>query len=269
MDIHLIVDPAAQTEPEHTVVFLTGALAPIEIFSKAREAFDDSFTLIYYPFPGLNGRPVAPPLDIQKEGRRLAAFVEQYQPDQVSLVGYSTGAAIAIEAAHHVSADHRLSLALISPSAERAGGLATALTGARDIFSAAKRAGSFDLNLLWPEYWKLLLIGRQSYLDNGRSQYANSMLQRNHANLVIPTSEVRKAHTLSLKHWVVPDGFSAINRRIGVFYGAVDPVFSNRQTQNLIEKLLSVHVVKYSNQGHLVPISELNIYYDIKNFLFK
>jgi len=268
VDLSLLVDLNSPKTPKHTVVLLPGALATIAIFDGALAAFGPDVKLIYYPFPGLDGRPIDPRLDISEEGKRLARFVEGHPPGHVSFVGYSTGAAIAIEAAHALSNDHYLKLALISPAAERAGGLTTTLSGVRDISTAAGRAGTFNIKTMWPEYWKLLLVGRKNYLANARIDYVQSMFAAHRDDIVLPSPELRRAHTQSLRTWQVPQGFSAHNREVAVFFGGQDPVFDVHQTRVLIAKLGGASETIYRDQGHLLPLSGDTLYQDIASYLF-
>lgn len=266
--MHVFVDPTSPKHPRHTVIFLPGALSSSAIFADARGAFGSDVKLMHYAFPGLHGRPIDPPIDIREEGKRLATFIAQNPPGHVSLVGYSTGAAIAIEAAYHTSKDNLIRLALVSPSPECAGGWRSTVAGVRDIAFAAKRADTFKLEKLWLEYWKLLLVGREDYASGARACYAETMLQRHLAGILLPTKALRKAHTQSIRKWRVPMGFCTHKHQIAVYFGNADPVFTAHQTRDLLVKLGTAREKAYPNQGHLVPLSEPDLFKDISAFLF-
>lgn len=259
----LIYEPAASAD--RTVYFVPGALSSVEIFAGARKVFQGQ-TLAFYPLPGLDGRPLYPALDIEFAGQELAQAIIADGDESVWIVGYSMGAAIALEAAHRLPPELNIHLALVSPLPEQAGGLGTKVRGARDLATVALRARSTDIARVWHEYWKLLLVGRRDYLQGSRRDYAANMLQRFRDEIVLPTKQLQAAQTADSVTWRLPSPFEGRRYKIAVFSGSNDPVFSSRQTSKLSAKLGGGERSSYQGQGHLLPISEPRLYSDIAAF---
>ncbi|MEM6890842.1 MAG: alpha/beta hydrolase [Pseudomonadota bacterium] len=267
MSSALIFDAAEVAAANHLVVFVPGVLSSIQIFDGAHAHLPSNAAPAFYRLPGLDGTPLSPWLDISQAAQEIATLAESYSSHNLTLVGYSGGAAIVLEASQLLSHEHLVNLALISPVPAFGGGLETRLRSTRDLFSASIRSGSFALDQLWPEYWKLLAFGRANYLSGARQEEIEALFSEQRDQIVIPRREISNAHTQTFQNWDLGEDFDPSSLRIGVFYGAEDPVFSESQTQALTAKIGGVDALhRYPDQGHILPVTEPNLFRDIFSF---
>ena len=263
----LLYDSEQVAKASHLVIFVPGVFSRIQIFDAAASHLPAIAAPAYYRFPGLDGLPVTPGLQIEQAASDIAALAESYPEHELTLVGYSGGAAIVLEASQLLKNGRVANVALISPTPPFGGGLATRLRTTRDILSVASRIGSLNVGEIWPEYWKILAFGRENYRSGARRDETAHLLEQERGNIVLPKGAIVAAHSTSLRKWDLSEEFDADNLRIGVFYGAVDPVFSEAQTSALIRRLGTItRTERYPDQGHILMVTEPRLFSDVFGF---
>lgn len=268
MPAAILCDAKEIVRADHLVIFVPGVLSNIQIFDAAKPLLQRRTASAYYRFPGLDGVPLSSALQVERAAREIALLAETYPNHELTFVGYSGGAAIALEASQLLGSQRAANLALISPTPPFGGGLETRLRTTLDVLAVSVRLGTFDIAKIWPEYWKILAFGRANYRSGARSDEVERLLEREWSNIVIPKREIAKAHTQSLQRWELSSNFDAGRLRIGVFYGAKDPVFSEKQTNALIQRLGGAErTQRYPDQGHIPIITEPKLFEDIFDFV--
>ncbi|WP_299695344.1 alpha/beta hydrolase [uncultured Tateyamaria sp.] len=268
MPAAILYDAKEVARADHLVIFVPGVLSSIQIFDAAKPHLPKNTASAYYRFPGLDGVPLAPALQVDLAAREIALLADTYPNHELTLVGYSGGAAIVLEASQLLGSPRAANLALISPTPPFGGGLETRLRTTRDVLAVSVRLGTLDISKIWPEYWKVLAFGWDNYRSGARAEEVERLLERERSNIVIPRREIAKAHTQSLQRWELSSNFDARRLRIGVFYGAKDPVFSEKQTEALIQQLGGAErTQRYPDQGHIPIITEPRLFEDIFDFV--
>ena len=243
------------------VIFVPGSLTSVVMFDPADGWSRGRFADAYYRFPGLDGMPVTP-LDIQGAAAQIAAFANRYPDKQVALVGYSSGAAIAILAAAQIQGDRVVPVAAISPAVERGGGMPTLARGASDIIRSAARAQSFDPLDVWVEYWQILLRGRNARpIPEFRERVIETArIHRGERDLGPPETRLARSHARYLSRWELPEDLNLEHVRLRIYVGLEDPVFSTAQTLRFARQLGEKQIYGYPGEGHLLYLTQTDVF---------
>ncbi len=263
----LVFEPRAVARADHIAIFVTGVFASVDIFDGAKDWENHGITPVYYRFPGYDGLPVAPPLNIAEAGRHIARFANQYPDAQISLVGYSTGAAISAMAAPQITSRHPVSAALISPAPEYGGGAATLARGTQDFLWAATRANSVLTRDVWPVYWRSLLFGAAALDDTQYTTRIEDIFARHGPSGPPPSLALIDAHTGDLQRWSLPADHSLAGVRTAMFIGENDRVFTPDQQAANARRLGVTDIRQYPQDGHLLTLSRDGLFDDIFRFL--
>lgn len=245
-------------------VLIPGALSPGDIFAPVSRWQEAGYGLATYRFPGLDGRALSPPLKIEKAAADIAALADAYADTPFRLLGFSTGAPIAVSAAQRMRNDVRV--AGLSPAVELGGGAETALRSTRLILCAAWRIKSMRLRAVWLEYYKLLLFGTPVLSDASRSARAAQIIKARADRIVWPEGGLPKAHMADLRRWRLAKDTVFEQGQIRFFHGLEDPVFSPQQVAQFARQIGGVPVTGYPGQGHLMFASHLPVFDDIFDF---
>lgn len=269
----LAYDPAQVARSETLAIFIPGVLSSVEMFAPARDWAGRGYGLAFYRFPGFDGLPLDHRLDLETAAETIARFAARHPDKPVVLVGYSTGAPIALMAAARL-APRPVTVAAISPAVEHGGGLDTLLKGARDMAGAAARAsrsGAPTRKAIWLEYWKTLLYGRKNRLDPDFAARIDALFAANEERIGQPDPELVRAHTADLRGWTIPEGLDLSHARIGYFIGMEDPVFSPRQTDRLRRRLEGGErrgrIVGFADDGHLLLLTRASLFDHVLRFV--
>jgi pimeloyl-ACP methyl ester carboxylesterase len=260
----LLGDPVAVDAAPTVVVMIPGALARLEMFSATRTWAHPGVALVYLPFPGLDGRPLAPKLRIEDTARQIAAFAAQRPGKAYRLLGYSTGGPIAIRAAEQMGGDVRV--AALASAVERAGGFTSMQRITRDVLAAACRVRSVRRRVVWREYFKVLLFGPAVLQDETLAARADALLGAHLPRMVYPDRDLLAAHSDDLRRWRLPPGRRLQPDRLAFFAGAADPVFSLAQTEAFAQAFGAAPVTSYPGHGHLPFITHPKVFEDIRAY---
>lgn len=261
---HLIYDAEELSAARAIAVCVPGALSSINIFEPTHAWRAQGYGMAYYPFPGLDGRAIAPKLNIQEAANEIVQLAAKYPNKPVRLLGYSTGGPIVISAAAQMRGD--VKVAAMAPAVEAGGGLRTGVPGLWDIVKSAMRSKPLQPKAVWMEYYRVLLFGRAVGNDRALSELADQLIAEHREQLVLPDGGKPRAHTDDLRYWRAPQGCAFSADRVRFFVGLKDPVFSLAQTQELCRILGTITITGYPDHGHLLFLSHKPVFEDVYNF---
>ncbi|MBS8227770.1 alpha/beta fold hydrolase [Vannielia litorea] len=265
----IAINPARAAEIEaapRLTVMIPGALASVDIFAPTNHWAARGHGLAYYRFPGMDGLPLDHVLSIEAAAAEIARFARRYPDKQLTLVGYSAGGAIALQAAA-LLAPRTVTVAAISPSPEHAGGLQTILRGAGDVISAATRAEAFTRKDIWDEYWKTLLYGRDNLSNPAFADRIETLSAEHAPRIADPSPALVRAHSASLRNWSLSEEADLSHARIGFFIGMEDPVFSTRQTDGLRQRAGGGRLIGFADDGHLLLLTRKSLFAHVLRFV--
>lgn len=254
----LLFDPAAMARADSAVVGFPGALTSIRVLAPLDAVATRNRAVAYYRLPGYDGRPEGEWVDIDRAAARIAGLVREYRLARIDLVGHSTGAVIALEAAKAIRQSspqtdvrvHAISTALPAPQPVLAG-----VRGAAGTVAAAVRAGSLDPRVVWLEYYRRLAYGPDAGTDPQVARAADALVAANDDRITLPSRGLGRRHTRDLRRWRNPDPERLAGARLDFYHGAVDPVFPPRITARFVEGLPGARLHLIAGHGHLLLLT--------------
>lgn len=264
-DGDLIYDPAALASARAIAVLVPGALCRIGIFEAAEAWRKQGYGLVYYRFPGLDGRSLTPALDLAGAAAEIAALVQRYPDKPLRFLGYSTGTAIVLKAATRLSG-RDLRIAAMAPAVELAGGFRTTWRSALDLLRAALNVCDLRVRPVWFAYYRLLLFGRAIYGDSDLTAQAEALIERRRAKIVVPTGPLVHAHTRDLKRWRMSAAERAAGQGMHLYWGTADVIFDRAQIEAFASCFAGAQLTCYSGQGHLLFATCPEAFEDVLGF---
>lgn len=261
---NLLYNPDTLKQARTIAVLVPGAFSRVSVFDAVQHWQTHGYGIASYRFPGLDGRTLSPALRIDHAGREIADLVTRYPGKPIRLLGFSTGSAVVLSAARHLSGD--IKVAALSSAVECGGGRETRWRVTRDLLQAAWRARSLRRAAVWHEYYRVMLFGRAVNRDAVLDKRAREIIAARREKIVIPDAGLRRAHTADLRHWMLPPGAAFLPGRVRFFWGAEDPVFSRAQIIAFAAKLGTAPITSYPGQGHLLFASHPLVFADIFDF---
>lgn len=260
----MLYDPAEIEAARCLAVLIPGAFSRISIFERAETWRARGYALAHYRLPGLDGRALSPPLDLEAAAGEIVALARRYPGKPLRLLGYSTGGPIALMAAAQIGG--HVKVALMSTSVERGGGLATARRTIVHLAVAAADARSVRLAPVWFSYYRVLLFGRAARHDTDLAVRADSIIEARRDKIVLPTAPLRRAHTRALRRWRIPANLKFLPDQVCLFWGTEDCVFHEDQIKRFAQQIGGVPVTAYPAQGHLLFASHPVVFDDVYDF---
>lgn len=261
--------PVAAGEPGRPgtiTVLLPGALTTAEIFRPAQDWAAPGHLVVEYRLPGMQGEPVSPPLDLDRSAAWVADLANRYPEADIQLIGYSTGAVVAIEAAGLITRSERVKVAAISSATPFPGAVLAALRGGMEVAVIALRMGSLDRQLIWEGYYKTLYLGKGWRRSAGKREQADRLEEILKGRVMAPGGGVGKAQSGSLLFWIPSDTARSTKAEVRFYHGELDPVFPLPGVRRLARRL-HAGICILPGQGHLVLQSEPNLMDRIGRFL--
>jgi len=260
----LLFNAADIEKQDKLLILIPGSMTPLGIFDPVVEWHPKGYAFAAYRFPGMDGRPLDGPLDIARAAQTIVTLAERYPDKQIKLLGFSTGAPIAMLAARQIGP--RAQVAGMSSAVEFGGGAQTALRGLDDILVAAARARSLNTRKVWEDYFPVLLFGRAGARSLERADDIARITSRPKKVVVEPSFNVFKAHTMALVGWQMPDGFTLPPEQVHLYAGTADTVFRPRQVRRFAREIGGAPITFYPGLGHLLYVAEPRVFDDILAF---
>lgn len=254
----LLFDPASMARADTAVIGIPGALTSIRVLSPLQALITRDRAVGYYRLPGFDGRPDAEWVDIERAAARLARLVNAQGLRRIDLVGHSTGAVIALEAAkairrQHPGTDvrvHAISTALPAPQPVLAG-----VRGAAGTLAAAARVRSLNPRTVWLEYYRRLAYGPGAQADPQVARAADALVAANDDRITLPARGLGRRHTRDLRRWRNGDADALRGASLQFYHGAVDPVFPPRITARFVDRLPEARLTLIDGHGHLLLLT--------------
>lgn len=261
----LAYDRADVARAPKLAILVPGAFASGSIFAPAGTWRDAGYALVYYRLPGLDGLPLDHALRIETAADTIAEFARQHPDKKIRLFGYSAGGPIVIEAARRLEG-RDIRAAALAPSPDHAGGIRTTLRGTLDLIGAARRAGTFDRDAVWEEYYRVLLFGRAGLADPELAELSRRIAAEQRGKILVPDREMARAHTRDLRQWRLEPVPDWLQPRVRIYLGREDPIFSLDQTLAVAQKAGDGGVYAYPRQGHLMFLTGPRVFDDVLAF---
>jgi pimeloyl-ACP methyl ester carboxylesterase len=244
----------AAVAPDQITFLLPGALTTADIFGAANDWDSDHHLVVEYRLPGMRDEPLSPPLDLARAAAWVADYANRHPRARINLLGYSTGAAIAIEAAGLIDHSERVKVAAISSATPFPGAALATLRGGIGVAEAAIEARSLDPQRVWDEYFITLYLGSGWRASPEKRAVADELRRSFEGRIKKPGEGRGRAQSGSLLGWRLSPEALASKARITFFHGENDPVFPLRQVRQLAAQL-DATVCVLPGDGHMPLLS--------------
>ena len=254
----LLFDRDALARADSAVIGFPGALTSIRVLAPLEGMATAHRAVVYYRLPGYDGRPAADWVDISQAAARVARLVQETGLARVDLIGHSTGAVIALEAAKDIrrtSPDTQVSVTAISSALPAPQPILAGLRGAAGTVAAAARAGSLVPRDVWLEYYRRLAYGPDADATPTSRRAADALVAANDDRITLPENGLARRHTRALRRWTNPDPEALTGARLTYYHGAVDPVFPPRITKRFTDSLPDAELRLIPGHGHLLLLT--------------
>ena len=254
----LLFDQSAMARAGSAVVGIPGALTSVRVLSALDELETVDRAIAYYRLPGYDGRPEAEWVDIDRAAARISRLVQEMELERIYLVGHSTGAVIALEAAKAIrrsSPQVQVSVYAISTALPAPQPLFAGMRGAAGTVAAAARAGSLDPRTVWLEYYRRLAYGPNAQTNPQVAEAADALVAANDARIELPRKGLGRRHTRDLRRWTNPAPEDLEGVRLEFYHGAVDPVFPPEITARFVATLPNARLRLIEGHGHLLLLT--------------
>ncbi|VDC27317.1 alpha/beta fold hydrolase [Pseudogemmobacter humi] len=221
--VHPVAGP--QAAPRRITYLLPGALSTSRIFGPLRAAAGPDHLVMEYRFPGLQDQPVDPPMRIARVAQEIADHAARHPGAELEILAFSTGGAIALEAAGRIGPGRKLRVVILSGATPVPGAYDSALRGSLALAAAVLATGSLEARTVWGEYYKTLLYGYGWRRDPAIRRKAEAQAARDRKNLILPVKGLGRAHTRDLLGWRLSPAARTSGAAILFLHGGRDPVF--------------------------------------------
>lgn len=246
---------------------LPGALSTSAMFGPLREPPDRRGTLVMeYRFPGMQGQPLHPPMRIAAVAEEIARHAAAYPQAEIEMIAFSTGGALAIEAAGRIGPERRVTLVILSSVTPKPGAQLSALRGGWALLHSALKIGSLSPREVWGEYYKVLLYGYGWREREDLRRKAERLAKRDKKHLVVPRKGLGRAQTKDLLGWQLSEAAGTSAARVLFLHGALDPVFAPRRVAVLAAQL-KARLCLVRDGGHMLLTTHPDLVKEIEAFL--
>ncbi|KAF0114044.1 MAG: hypothetical protein FD150_1772 [Rhodobacteraceae bacterium] len=244
--------------PEEITFLLPGALTTARIFGPANDWTTDRHLVVEYRLPGMWDEPLTPPLDILRAATQVADYANRHPQARINLLGYSTGAAIAIEAAGRIDHSERVSVVAISSATPFPGAALGLVNGVIGITGSAIATRSLDAKTVWEEYFITLYLGSGWRTSPEKRAMAERLRKAFEGQINTPGEGRGRSQSASLLVWTLSPEARASKARITFFHGERDPVFPLPGVRRLATRLGATLCV-LPDDGHMPHLSRRDL----------
>jgi pimeloyl-ACP methyl ester carboxylesterase len=253
--------------PAQITFLLPGALTTAGIFNQANDWTAHGNRVVEYRLPGMRGEPLDPPLDILRSAQWVADYANRYPKARINLLGYSTGAAIAIEAAGRIDHSERVKVAAISSATPFPGAALAFVRGTVGVAGTALAAGTFDPQTVWDEYFITLYLGA-GWRNSPEKRAIADEIRKSFEGRINPPGEGRgRSQSASLLLWALSPEAQASNAQITFFHGDNDPIFPLPTVRPLAAHL-GAQLCVLPEDGHMPLLSRPDLIDRVERIFF-
>ncbi|MGL4235785.1 alpha/beta fold hydrolase [Tabrizicola sp.] len=258
---------ATKSHPQQITFLLPGALTTANIFGPANDWTQDGNLVVEYRLPGMAGEPLSPRLKLMRSAEWVADYANRYPDARINLLGYSTGAAIAIEAAGLIDNSERVKVAAISSATPFPGAALATVRGGLQVAGSAIAIGSLNPTLVWEEYFITLFLGSGWRKSPEKRALAEELRRAFRGTINTPGGGRGRSQSGSLLLWTLSPNALATKAEITFFHGENDPVFPLPQVQRLAARL-DAPVCVLPEDGHMPLLSRRDLMDRVETFFF-
>jgi pimeloyl-ACP methyl ester carboxylesterase len=244
--------------PEEITFLLPGALTTADIFGAANGWETERHQVIEYRLPGMRGEPLTPSLDIIRAADWVADYANRYPKARINLLGYSTGGAIAIEAAGRIDHSARVKVVAVSSATPFPGAALAFLRGVAGVVGTAITAGTLDAQTIWDEYFITLYLGSGWRNSEEKRAIADKIRREFEGRINKPGEGRGRSQSGSLIGWALSEEALTSSATITFFHGENDPVFPLATLRPLAARLDATLCV-LPKDGHMVLLSRMDL----------
>jgi pimeloyl-ACP methyl ester carboxylesterase len=253
--------------PDQITFLLPGALTTTRIFGPANDWNTRDHLVVEYRLPGMRGEPLSPPLNLKRAAEWVADYANRYPDARINLFGYSTGAAIAIEAAGRIDDSERVKVAAISSATPFPGASLAFLRGGIGIVGTAIATNSLSPKTVWDEYFLTLYLGSGWRNSPEKRALADQLRESFNGRINTPGEGKGRSQSASLRAWTLSPEALASKAQITFFHGENDPVFPLASVQRLAARL-DAPVCVLPEDGHLPYLSRRDLIERVETIFF-
>lgn len=244
--------------PEQITFLLPGALTTSRIFGPANDWDSPRHRVVEYRLPGMRGEPLDPPLDLDRSARWIADYANRYPDARINLLGYSTGAAIAIEAAGRIDRAERVQVIAISSPTPFPGAALGLVRGGLGVAGSALATGSLNAKTVWDEYFITLYLGSGWRASPEKRALADRLREAFKDQINTPGEGRGRSQSAGLLLWSLSQEAQASKARITFFHGENDPIFPLPGVRRLGHRL-NAPVCVLPEDGHMPLLSRADL----------
>lgn len=260
--------PASATpdRPRMVTILLPGALTTSEVFGPEWRQGDPGHLVLEYRLPGMQGEPLRPALQIDRAADWVAAQANRHPGARINLLGFSTGAAVAVEAAGRITGPARVRVALVSPATPFPGAALAAVRGGLQVAGTALVTGTLSARRLWEEYFVTLLLGPGWRRSPELAARGEAFLERWRNRIIIPGDNRGRAQSASLLTWTLSPAARHPGMPVLILHGGRDAIFPPDEARRLAGALGATLCI-YPDGGHLLYLTHADANRRLRAFL--
>lgn len=263
---NFVFDRIELTNSAKLIVLIPGALNSIDMFSAARTLSSRGFAMVFYRFSGMDGRPLDQVVSIAEIAQEVVDFSLRFPGKEISIVGFSIGGQVALEAA--ARSKGRINKVVVLGGS--VGFPNTFGTGFRTIGWVARRAwamGTIDLALVWKEFYKVLLFGEAGVTDPELSRRSSEIIASRREKIVTPTRALVCSHMRDITFRAAVDPARVGDIPILFVHGRWDIVSPVDGVAAYARQFKVSRVEILERQGHQIFLTEQALFERVGEFL--
>jgi pimeloyl-ACP methyl ester carboxylesterase len=245
-------------DPREITFLLPGALTTAKVFGEANAWASDTHLVVEYRLPGMAGEPLDPPLNLTRAARWVADYANRHPEAQINLLGYSTGAAIAIEAAGRITDSDRVNVAAISSATPFPGAAVAVARGIFGVAGSVIAAGTLQAQPIWDEYFLTLYLGTGWRASPAKRALAEVIRESFDGQINTPGEGRGRSQSAGLVFWTLSPQALASQARITFFHGENDPIFPLALVR-LLAARLDAPLCVLPEDGHMPLLSRADL----------
>lgn len=262
---YLAFDEEETRRADKLVIFIPGALNSKEIFGDADVFRENGFGVVYYLFPGMDGRPLDDCVDSNIYAERISRFAQFYPGKDLYLVGYSTGGQIAWRA-KDLPGQRVKRVAILSTGTGTSDHFMIGLRTLGSLMKISRKISSYKLEDLWDAYYNTLLFGDEWYENPEVRARAIAIRNERRQNITTPTFRLLSAHIgWTMFQAPLPE---AENNATSVrfYHGSNDVVFPFARVESVVSAIPGAGLETLEGQGHLIFATSDKLFPQILEF---
>ena len=252
--------------PQRITYLIPGALSTAHIFGPLYRPSGPGHLVMEYRFPGLEGQPLDPPMQVKTVAAAIAAHARTWPKARIEILGFSTGGAIALEAAGQIGPARDVRVVVLSGVTPFPGAYETGARGLLAVTASALSVRSLAPRAVWGEYYKVLLYGYGWRKDPNIRRLAERRAARDRDYLILPVKGLGRAHTRDLLSWTLSEAAQHSGAAILFLHGSEDPVFAVSGVARLAKRVNGTLCV-VPGGGHLMLATHRAVLWRISDFL--